>query len=246
MNMTISALQQHFHDMYGLRNSFVNGSIHERMLHFIRRVGRIADARRKGDRMEGRLARAVSYFMSCVDNYGFHLDLELGMIEKFPHTGCVYCNKLPCKCTEARPDPEVYTLHEEQRSWTIRQWQAHLKSVYGHFHGEDFNKVFLRFVSEVGEFAILNANGPNTPIGPEDLLIECRREAADVFSWILTMAYVMDIDLQEAIRERYEVCPGCKKNVNCSCDLVFISKDRNFFSTVGTPDFTKTNPDSEK
>lgn len=239
MKTTISGLQKHFADMYGLRNYFVNGSIESRALHFNRRIGRIAESKRKQERMEGRLARAVSYFMSCVNYYGDYLDLELGMMEKFPVTGCLYCANLPCICTEGRPDPTQYTLHEEQRTWTLRQWQEHLKSVYGHFNIGKFEKVFMRFSSEFGEFGILNANGPHTPIYPEAKLKECRQESADVFSWILTMAYVEAIDLEQAVLERYSECPGCRKVSNCECPLVFISEDGSKFSTVGTPDYTK-------
>lgn len=237
MKTTISGLQKHFAEMYGLRNNFVNGSIESRILHFVRRMGRIADAKRKNERMEGRLARAVNYFMSCINYYGDHLDLELGMMEKFPITGCLYCSHLPCDCTEGRPDPTQYTVHEPQRLWTLSQWQEHLKSVYGHYNMGKFEKVFLRFVSEVGEFGILNAEGPHTPIFAEPKLRECRQEAADVLSWILTMAYVEDINLEQAVVDRYQTCPGCKKTSNCECALVFISKDGAKFSRVGTPDY---------
>lgn len=239
MNTTISGLQKHFANMYNLRNYTVNGSIDSRVLHFVRRMGRIADARRKGEPMEGRLARAINYFMSCVNYYGEHLDLELGMMEKFPITGCLYCSHLPCVCTEGRPDPTTYAIHPIQRSWTLKQWQEHLYSVYGHFNTGKFEKVFLRFVSEVGEFAILNAQGPHTPISPEAKLKECRQESADVLSWILTLAYVEEIDLEQAVIDRYSECPGCHKVTNCECSLVFISKDGTKFSTVGTPDYTK-------
>jgi len=204
-------------------------------------MGRIADARRKNERMEGRLARAISYFMSCINYYGDHLDLELGMMEKFPVAGCLYCSHLPCDCTESRPDPTKYEVHELQRSWTLSIWQQHLKSVYGHYNMGKFEKVFLRFVSEVGEFGILNAEGPHTPIFSETKLRECRQEAADVLSWILTMAYVEGINLEQAVTDRYQTCPGCHKISNCECSLVFISKDGTKFSRVGTPDYTTQN-----
>lgn len=239
MGGTIREWQQHFDRLYGRRNHFVNGSFERRALHLNRRIGRIADADRKGERMEGRIARAVSYFMSCVNCFGPHLDLQLGMMEKFPITGCLYCGFKPCGCTESRPDPQTYVVHEEQASWTVSRWQQHLKDLYGHFNEGKFDKVFKRLVSENGEFGILLAEGPNTPIDPEEMMTECRREAADVFSWLLTIGYVTGIDVERAVIDRYEICPGCKRSSNCSCSLVFVSKDGRRFSRVGTPDYTK-------
>jgi hypothetical protein len=237
MDTTIHGLQDHFALLNDRRNHFVNGSFELRAGHMNRRIGRIADSYRKGERMPGRLSRAVSYFMSCVNYFGGHLDLELGMLEKFPMTGCLYCAHLPCVCTESRPDPTGYRIHDEQRNWTIRQWQAHLKSVYGHYNMGKFPKAFMRLVSEFGELGILNAEGPDTPITPEGKMVECRRESADVFSWILTLAYIEGIDLEQAIVERYETCPGCKRASGCECSLVFISKDGTMFSRVGTPEY---------
>jgi NTP pyrophosphatase (non-canonical NTP hydrolase) len=189
--------------------------------------------------MDGRLARTVNYFLSCVNYFGDHLNLELGMLEKFPITGCLYCGSLPCECSESRPDPVEYFIHNEQKQWTIRQWQEHLQNVYGHFNVGKFEKVFMRFVSEAGEFGILHAEGPDTPIYPDDLMKEFRREAADVFSWILTLAYVENVDLEKAIVDRYETCPGCNKSVDCACPNVFISNSGTMFSRVGTDQYIK-------
>lgn len=238
MKTTIRGLQAHFRGLYGLRNLQVNGPFAHRALHMVRRIGRIADADRKDEPMDGRLARAVSYFFSCIDAFGGHLDLELGMMEKFPITGCRYCGYHQCLCNRVtRPDPAEYSVHGEQRKWKLIQWQSHLQHVYGHFNDRKFNQAFARLVSEFGEFCILIAGGPNTPNNAKDWLIECRREAADVFSWILTLAYIKGVDLQDAVVERYRYCPGCGKTKNCKCDLVFVSDDGMKFSTVGTSEF---------
>lgn len=238
MENTIHGLQKHFAELYELRNHFVNGSFGERTTHMNRRIGRIADAKRKNEKMPGRLARAFSYFMSCVNYFGTSLDLELGMMEKFPSHGCLYCHRLPCKCEEGRPDPAEYSLNEEQRKWPLSRWQSHLQQVYGHFNTDKFEKVFMRLTSEFGEFGILNAHGPHTPITPSGIMQECRREAADVFSWILTLAYVEHINLEREVIQRYVTCPGCRRSSECECPLVFISEDGRQFSTVGTPAFT--------
>jgi len=207
------------------------------MLHLVRRIGRIGDSKRSGERMAGRLSRAFSYFMSCVNYFGDSVDLELGMMEKFPSYGCRYCGSLPCACKEKRPDPTEYAIDEKQREWTLKQWQDHMQSVYSHHHQGNFYKPFTRLVSEVGELGILLANGPNTPITPSEMIQECRREAADVLSWLLTIAYIEGVNLEEQVVDRYSACPGCKKPSHCNCNLVFISQDGTQFSNVGTPAF---------
>lgn len=235
MDTTIGGMQQHFARMYNRRNFIVNGSFGERSMHFTRRIGRIADAKRKNEKMPDRLARGVCYFMSLVNYFGDHLSLVYGLMEKFPKYGCLYCGKKPCACTDAsRPDPTEYTVCDEQWEWSFGRWQLHFQEVYGHYNAGKFEKVFMRLSSEFGEFGILNAKGPKTPITPMAILTECRREAADVFNWLLTLAYVQDIDLEAEVVMRYTVCPGCGLQV-CDCPVVSVSNDGEHFSTVHVP-----------
>lgn len=240
MNTTIHGFQAHFENLYGLRNLFVNGPFHERASHMHHRIGKLADSKRKKEKMPGRLARAVSYFMSCVNYFNGHLDLELGMLEKFPLHGCRYCGHMPCDCKpETRPDPVYDVIHEKQRSWSLHCWQEHLKRVYGHYNMGKFEKAYMRLSTEFGELGTLNVGGPHTPNNSEGVLVECRREAADVFSWILTLAYIEDIDLESEVVARYTTCPGCNKSSGCDCPLVFLSEDGTQYSQVGTPLFVR-------
>lgn len=246
MSNTIREWQAHFAAQYSARNAFVNGSFHERATHMQYRLARIAKSYRKKEKMPARLARATSYFMSCVNYFGSSLDLELGMMEKFPSFGCGYCRHHPCDCPEDRLDPEGFSLDESQRDWTVSQWQAHLKKMYGHYNMGDFPKVFMRASEEFGEFGILVAAGPGTPIRPSARIVQCRQEAADCFSWLLTMAYVEGVDLEgEVIQRYYRKCPGCQKPAPYDCPAVFISGDGNSFSTIGTPEYMAQNAAEE-
>jgi hypothetical protein len=235
MDLALRSVQAHFARMYGPRNSLVNGPFHERASHMTRRIGRLVDAERKNQPMEGKLARAVSYFMSVINYFNGAVDLARGMANKFPSYGCAYCGHMPCDChTGHRLDHRQSETDPLQFGWTIQQWQDHLCRVYGPKNKERVSwEVIGRLVSEFSELSILNVHGPNTPLKPSQVLDECEKEAADVFSWILAVGYVKEISVQEAVLARYEVCPGCKFAV-CDCPLVFLSDDGTHFSTVGT------------
>ncbi|MES2436774.1 MAG: hypothetical protein V4519_02080 [Patescibacteria group bacterium] len=237
METTILGLQNHFNRMYNRRVQHTGGSFPERAGHMIYRVGKIADAERKSERLPGRLARSVSYFYNVVNFFNGRVDLERGMMYKFPPYGCLYCTHMPCDCNDAtRPDPKDYKLHDEQRGWTLRRWQEHLKTVYGwrHLQGDKFWKIYGRLVSEVGELSIIQSRGPHTPLRGGMADHQSELEAADVLSWLLTLAYVRGIDLEQEVFDRYQTCPGCNELV-CDCDLVFIAPDGQSYSTVGVP-----------
>ncbi len=67
---------------------------------------------------------------------------------------------------------------------------------------------FLWFMEEVGELAAAVRNGD---------VANRREEFADVLAWLTTIANILDIDLTEAVREKYgSGCPGCGRFV-CEC-----------------------------
>lgn len=67
---------------------------------------------------------------------------------------------------------------------------------------------FLWLMEEVGELAAAVRGGSQ----------ESRKEEfADVLAWLVTIANVLEIDLAEAVREKYgSGCPGCGRFV-CQC-----------------------------
>ncbi len=70
-------------------------------------------------------------------------------------------------------------------------------------------KTFLWFAEEVGELASAIAKQDN----PDNL----KEEFADVFAWLVTLANVEGVDLEDAIRKFTEGCPGCGQ-LECRCD----------------------------
>lgn len=69
---------------------------------------------------------------------------------------------------------------------------------------------FMWLMEEVGELAAALRDGD-----PEALAAEF----ADVLAWLATIANVANIDLQQAVLQKYgNGCPGCGQMV-CGCDL---------------------------
>jgi NTP pyrophosphatase (non-canonical NTP hydrolase) len=67
---------------------------------------------------------------------------------------------------------------------------------------------FLWFMQEVGELATALRNGTQE---------ELRGEFADVLAWLTTLANLADIDLADAVRQKYGTgCPGCRQFI-CIC-----------------------------
>lgn len=68
---------------------------------------------------------------------------------------------------------------------------------------------FMWLAEEMGELASALREG-----SPENL----REEFADVLAWLTTIANVVDVDLSQAVIEKYgSGCPGCGSLV-CRCD----------------------------
>ena len=69
---------------------------------------------------------------------------------------------------------------------------------------------FMWLMEEVGELAAALREGTEE---------EKMGEFADVLAWLTTIANVVDIDLDEAVRRKYGAgCPGCGMLV-CSCPV---------------------------
>lgn len=68
---------------------------------------------------------------------------------------------------------------------------------------------FMWLMEEVGELASCLRDGTHD---------EQMGEFADVLAWLTTIANVVGVDLEEALRRKYGAgCPGCGKLV-CVCD----------------------------
>jgi NTP pyrophosphatase (non-canonical NTP hydrolase) len=93
---------------------------------------------------------------------------------------------------------------------TLREFQQLINEMYtSKDEARGIDGTFMWLVEEVGELAGALRDGTH-----EDKM----GEFADVLAWLTTIANVANVDLTEAIRQKYgSGCPGCGKMV-CACD----------------------------
>lgn len=69
-------------------------------------------------------------------------------------------------------------------------------------------KTYLWFVEEVGELAESIRKGEREAI---------EEEIADVYAWLLSICNILEIDVREVFRKKYNfICPRCKREI-CMC-----------------------------
>jgi len=93
----------------------------------------------------------------------------------------------------------------------VRDFQALIEKMYSHKdRARGSAGTFLWLMEEIGELAQAIAEGE-----PREVKAA---EFADVMAWLVTLANVEGVDLDQALRAKYgEGCPGCGKMV-CVCD----------------------------
>ena len=92
---------------------------------------------------------------------------------------------------------------------TLHELQALIRAMY---HVKDAARgvagTFMWLVEEIGELATALRSGTHE---------ERTLEFADVLAWLATIANVVDVDLEEAVRRKYGTgCPGCGQFA-CTC-----------------------------
>jgi len=100
-------------------------------------------------------------------------------------------------------------IHHEARM-EIREFQQLIDRMYSDKDRKRGSaKTFLWFTEEVGELA--------HAIARHDDRKNLEEEFADVLAWLVTLANVEDIDLEQAVRKFTGGCPGCGQ-MACRCD----------------------------
>lgn len=91
----------------------------------------------------------------------------------------------------------------------VRAFQGLIRDIYFQRdlqRGSD--KTFLWFLEEVGELTRSYRRGEKEKIGPE---------MADVVAWLVSVANLLNIDLESELLEKYpRVCPICS-SAPCTC-----------------------------
>ncbi len=122
---------------------------------------------------------------------------------------------LPGDTGEFPPRDETETMNRTEQTFSpehpvsLQEFQALIRSMFG---AKDASRgvdgTFMWFLEEVGELA------GSLRTGPKD---ELALEFADVLAWLVTLANIAEIDLDEAVRRKYgSGCPRCGRLI-CEC-----------------------------
>ncbi len=92
----------------------------------------------------------------------------------------------------------------------IREFQRMIRELYyERDRKRGVDKTALWMVEEVGELAEAVRKGDRNSIG---------EEMADVFAWLVSLANLLEIDLEEEVKKKYPgYCIRCGKKP-CECD----------------------------
>lgn len=91
----------------------------------------------------------------------------------------------------------------------IREFQKHIENLYfARDNARGLGGTFLWFMEEVGELATALREGDDG---------ELAGEFADVLAWLVTLASMKGVDLQQAAADKYaQGCPACRQTP-CRC-----------------------------
>ncbi len=161
------------------------------------------------------LLRAITVLQSLENNEGIIASLK----QKYPESGCSYCGQKPCQCAVMRPEEKTGAKSSGvQDNWTIKDWQAHLKAVYGDVNtGRGLNFVVDRLMEEIGEVdqAVLQMEMQAETAA--EFRAEAISELADTVAWAAGVCNMVDADLESKFIERYgKGCPNCGQ-FSCQC-----------------------------
>jgi len=90
-------------------------------------------------------------------------------------------------------------INKTNESLTIAAFQQHIRDRYEQVdRARGSAKTFVWFIEEIGELATA-LNADPSPAQRQNL----QEEFADVFAWLCTLANINDVDLAEAIGQKY-------------------------------------------
>ena len=99
---------------------------------------------------------------------------------------------------------------DEPGQLLLSDFQRLIRSMY---HDKDVARgidgTFMWLMEEIGELAAALRSGTHE---------QRQAEFADVLAWLVTIANVAEVDLSQAVLDKYgSGCPGCEQLV-CTCD----------------------------
>jgi NTP pyrophosphatase (non-canonical NTP hydrolase) len=204
MNLQLQILN--LQELFGQRNAmYLKGQ----RLFFLLEATRIfaKHIRKKSPKphLESSLASVFSWTCAVADEFK-DLPILDAMREKFPPGRCAYCGGPVCVChIEKRKDIVLALPDAKQLEWSANDWAANLMSVYGESNRKNgMQFVIGRLYEEIGETSsaqLLDVYRHNMKL--DAMRKSVSHELADVFSWILVISGMLEIDLDAVLCEKY-------------------------------------------
>ena len=142
------------------------------------------------------------------------------MAAKYPPSHCVYCGYEPCQCPrEGRKHARlVATPSLEECTWSLTEWCRGLDRKYGEVNRDrGIHFAIHRLYSEVSEVTMIYMAYVHSPLPPHVIRWMYATELADVTAWIIGVANILDVSLEQAVAERYGgQCRKCGE-YPCQC-----------------------------
>ena len=92
---------------------------------------------------------------------------------------------------------------------TLAEFQRQIEAIYfERDKARGLSGTYMWFAEEVGELAAALRDGDKE---------ELENEFADVLAWLMTMASVSGVEMEDAIRKYANGCPSCHKTP-CACE----------------------------
>lgn len=177
------------------------------------------------------LPKVFSWYCSLVSKSKIDIKLSKAIWRKFPKC-CPYCLKSPCRCASGRKSltdngdklEEIAKEKSQNQPQTLYEWQEMFANIYPRDpQGYDQKSNFSHLIEELGEASEAYRIRYFSPTALES-------ELADIFTWILGMANLLNAHARDGMvsgYERYDLgeqvfkkYPGkCKKcgHIPCSC-----------------------------
>lgn len=214
------------------RNKNYLPTVVHRLFHFTRGIGEMAKAIRVNDMKILPLisAKMLLRIFGILDELNASDVFIEALKTKYPEQGCMYCGHKPCICSPDRVQ-EVTNIapSEAQRTWSIAEWQEHLKEVYGAKNDTlTLSGVLGHIQEELGETAeaaLLMARGSDDFEKNKEHIV---LELADCFASIIAICnyHTVNGNLEETFIKRYgKGCPNCGK-YPCQCEAFSYIDDR--------------------
>ncbi|MEK7553007.1 MAG: hypothetical protein AAB505_02795 [Patescibacteria group bacterium] len=241
MNRTLAEWQAHFRRIYGRRNNYFI-SLEKRFTRLLVACRQLGETLRKDQHgITAYCLADVFAWLMAVANYFDDLPLPEAFAFKWSGSACSYCGKRPCECHKDRP-PRHQRFNK--KDWcvdsengrlygrTLRESQVALENIYGLANHQSggvtvcLNRIFM----EIGEMGAIVGGADIFPgLSVDHLEMNYALECADVISWLLSLANLIRIDLNQAIETRY--FPGCPECRRCPCDCGTLVLEQSQFGT---------------